>query len=182
MQTLSPCPTFRAVMLKTTIVHTVTYFFMGLLASSLFSYASLFAQPGLSQYMRPIDDPIIMAGVLFQPIRGLLFGALFYLLRQRIFQPKDGWLVLWSLLAGIGILGTFGPAPGSLEGLIYTQLPLLTHLRGLPEVILQSLLLAWLTIYWANHPEKKWLTWLLGILFGLVLLLPTLGLLVSQPK
>jgi hypothetical protein len=52
-------------------------------------------------------------------------------------------------------------------------------LRGLPETLLQTLLFSALLFYWVNHPEKKWLTWLLGIVFALVLLFPALGVLVG---
>jgi hypothetical protein len=68
------------------------------------------------------------------------------------------------VLVGFGILGTFGPSPGSFEGLIYTQL----------------LRLSWLAFYWVNHPEKRWLTWLLVVLFFLVLLFSILGLLFAR--
>jgi hypothetical protein len=42
-------------------------------------------------------------------------------------------------LVVLGILGTFAPASGSLEGMIFTYQPLLGHLYSLPELLLQSL-------------------------------------------
>jgi hypothetical protein len=44
-----------------------------------------------------------------------------------------------------------------------------------PELFIQSGLLAFLTHYWVNHPEKRWLNWSLGITTSLVLLLSLLG-------
>jgi hypothetical protein len=120
-----------------------------------------------------------MAGPLFQPIRGLLFGGILYFLREPFFQRRRGWLLLWGTLVVIGIISTYGAAPGSLEGMVYTTLPIGFHLRGLPETLLQTLLFSALLFYWVNHPEKKWLTWLLGIVFALVLLFPALGVLVG---
>jgi hypothetical protein len=38
-------------------------------------------------------------------------------------------------------------------------------------------LLAFLTHYWVNHPENKWLAWVMGILFVIVVLMSLLGLL-----
>jgi len=55
------------------------------------------------------------------------------------------------------------------------------YLTGLPEVILQALILSAVLFYWVNHPEKKWLNWVMGIMLILTLLLPVLGLLVGQP-
>jgi hypothetical protein len=121
-----------------------------------------------------------MAGPLFQPVRGLLFGVVFYLLREPLFGRRRGWLVLWVTLVVLGILGTFGPTPGSLEGLVYTVLPPWLHLRGLPEVLLQSLFLSLLVSYWVNHPDKRWLDRVLGTAFVLALLLPSLGLMLGQ--
>jgi len=43
----------------------------------------------------------------------------------------------------------------------------------------QALLLSAILFYWVNHPEKRWLNWLMGVIFVVMLLLPALGLLVS---
>ena len=97
------------------------------------------------------------------------------------FAEKRGWLILWWLLLALGVLSTFGPAPGSVEGMIYTIIPPLTQLMGLWEVLLQSFLLSVVLFDWVNHPEKRWLDWALGIAFLIVMILPVLGLLFSQP-
>jgi hypothetical protein len=168
-------------MVKTAVTHTVTYSIMGLIASTLFDYGRLYAETSLNTLMRQTSDPMVMAGPLFQPIRGLLFGIVFYLLRDTLFAAKNGWLVMWLLLVVVGILSPFGPPPGSIEGLIYTIVPLGIQLIGLPEVLLQALFLSLLLVYWVNHPGKKWLSWVMGVACALVLLLPTLGLLLGQP-
>ena len=175
-------PILSEALVKTIVTHTVTYFIMGLLASTIFNYAGFFSQSSLNVMMRPTTDVWVMAGPLFQPIRGILFGLVFYLLREPFFGKKNGWLVMWFTLVVIGILGTFGPTPGSLEGMIYTIFPLWVHLRGLPEVLLQSLFLSLILFYWVNHPQKKGLSWVMGIAFVILMSLPILGLLVSQPK
>ena len=175
-------PTIVEVIFKTMVTHTVTYFIMGLIASTVFEYGRLYAETSLNLLMRQINDPRVMAGPLFQPIRGALFGVVFFLLRDTLFRRKNGWLVMWITLVVIGIISPFGPSPGSIEGMIYTTLPMELHLTGLPEVLLQALILAALLFYWVNHPQKKWLNWVMGIVFVLMLLLPTLGLLVGQPN
>jgi ABC-type cobalt transport system substrate-binding protein len=175
-------PTLPEIVVKTIVTHTVTYFIMGLLALTLLDYAGFFADSSLNVMMRPTDDPWVMAGPLFQPLRGLLFGLLFYLLREPFFERKHGWLLLWFVLAGVGIFGTFGPAPGSIEGMLFTIFALWVHLRSLPEVLLQSLFLALILVYWVNHPQKKWLTWVMGIAFVILMSFPILGLLVGQPQ
>jgi hypothetical protein len=173
---------FWSVTLKAVVVHTVTYFVVGLAAFTLLRYDRLFAVPQLAAYMRPIDDPWVMAGPLFQPIRGVVFGTAVYLLRERLFGQRHGWMVMWWLFVSLGILSTFGPSPGSLEGLIYTRVSWRDQVLGLPEVIVQSLSLASLLFFWVRHPEKRWLNWLLGALFVFVLLLPALGLVTHQGR
>jgi hypothetical protein len=169
-------------MAKTAAAHSVTYIVMGLLAASLLDYESFFAESSLNLMMRPTDDPWVMAGPLFQPVRGILFGVVFYLLREPVFGKRNGWLVMWTVLVVVGIIGPFGPAPGSVEGMVYTVFPLRVHLRGLPEVLLQSLFLSLILTYWVNDPQKRWLGWVLGIAFFISMFFPILGLLVGQPQ
>ncbi|HUV88452.1 MAG TPA: hypothetical protein VMY80_02275 [Anaerolineae bacterium] len=175
-------PTLIEAIVKTIVTHTVTYFIMGLLASTILDYTRFFAESSLNLIMRQTNDPWVMVGPLFQPIRGILFGVVFYLLREPFFGKKNGWLLMWIVLVVVGIIGTFGPTPGSLEGMLYTVFPLWVHLRGLPEVLLQSLFLSLILFYWVNHPQKKWLNWVMGIAFLILMSFPIIGLLVGQPK
>ena len=165
--------------IKTIIVHTITYFGMGVLAFTFLHYTEAYSSGQLACFMRPTSDPIVMAGVLFQPIRGIVFALAFYPLREVLFGRKNGWLVLWWLLIALGFLSTFAPAPASIEGLIYTTLPF-PSITSYIEVVPQAFFLSGILYYWVTHPEKKWLNWVLGIIFAIVILLPTLGLLVSK--
>jgi len=171
---------FSTLAVKTVVVHTVTYFVAGILAYTLMSYERTFSEPPLSYFMRPTSDPWIMAGPLFQPIRGLIFALAFFPLRGVFFARKTGWLILWWLLVALGILSTFGPSPGSIEGMIYTIIPPVDQILGLWETVLQSFLLAALLFHWVNHPEKRWLNRTLGAAFVVVMVLPLLGLLASR--
>jgi hypothetical protein len=172
-------PGFLTLAVKTIVVHTITYALMGMLAFTLLGYEEAFARPWMACWMRQTDEPVVMAGPLFQPLRGLIFALAFYPLRDVLFGKKKGWLVLWWLLVSLGILSTFGPAPGSIEGMVYTVIPLSQQFVGWREVVPQALLLSVILFYWVNHPEKRWVNWLMGAIFVLMLLLPALGLLVS---
>ena len=81
----------------------------------------------------------------------------------------------WMLIA-IGILAAFGPAPASIEGMIYTTVPIHDQLRGWLEVVPQALLLSALLCHWVNRPAR-WLNWFLGVVFFLAMAMPILGLL-----
>ena len=167
--------------LKAIVAHTLTYFLVGLVASVVFNYSADFARPELRGYMRQLGDPIIALGPALQPLRGILFALAFYPLREILFKRQNGWLIMWWLLVALGILSTFGPASGSVEGAIYTTLPVVDQFLsgGMLEILTQSFLFSALLYHWVNHPEKRWLNWLLGILFALVLLMSALGYLAA---
>jgi len=172
--------TLWTVVAKTTVVHTVTYFTVGLVAMGVFRYSRRLADPAISATMRGTDDPLVRAGVLFQPIRGALFGLVFYLLRDVVFAQSTGWLVLWATLVVLGIVSTFGPARGSIEGLIYLKHPFTKLWVGMFEVLFQSFLLAVVTFCWVTQADSVWLTRILLFLFAISLVLPALGLLARR--
>jgi hypothetical protein len=169
--------TLWPVILKTAVTHTVTYFLLGLAALLLLDYSARYADPAVAILRRQTTDPLVAAGPLFQPVRGALFGIVIYLLRDLVLARKRGWLTLWAVLAIVGVISPFGAAPASIEGMIYTTLPLWFHLNSLPEILVQSLLLAVAAPYWINHPQNQWLGWLMGIVFVIILLLGVAGVL-----
>lgn len=153
---------------------------MGVLAYTFLNYAEQFSRPEMASWMRQTTDPMVMAGPLFQPIRGLVFALVFYPLREVLFSKKNGWLIMWWILVALGILSTFGPASGSIEGMIYTVIPVRNQLSGWLEVVPQAFLLSAILCYWVKHPEKRWLNWTLTTIFIIALLLPVVGLLVTK--
>ena len=164
----------KTIIIKTTVTHTVTYFICGVTAFFLFNYSAVLSE---SAILRPTTDPIVKAAILFQPIRGLLFGIVFFLLRDILFKREKGWLITWIMLVFVGIFSTFGPAPGSIEGFIYLKDGLIKTPGGIIEILVQSFLLSFISYYWVNNPEKKWLNWFIGSLFVIVLTLSILSLL-----
>ncbi|HXN45065.1 MAG TPA: hypothetical protein VN893_00395 [Bryobacteraceae bacterium] len=176
----TPQPRFLGLAARTIVAHTITYIFMGILASNFLDYKAAFARPEVACWMRQLGDPWVMAGPLFQPLRGLIFALVFYPLREILFGKKNGWLVMWWMLVALGILSTFGPAPGSVEGMLYTRLPVFGQMRGWIEVVPQAFLLSALLYYWVNRPAKKWLNWTLGFVFVLLMAMLVTGLMVQK--
>jgi len=171
--------TFLGLSIKAIVVHTVTYFIMGLLALYFLEYKTAFAEPITREYMRQVDDPLIALGPALQFIRGILFAIAFYPLREILFGRKNGWLIMWSLLVTLGILSTFAAAPGSVEGLLYTKMPVNLQISGWLEVMTQALMLSVILYYWVNHPEKKWLAWVLGIVYILAVTFSIMGFMLA---
>ena len=121
-------------------LHMLTYILVGLVAFFALDYRSAFETTDLHYLMRPVNSPWVAAGPALQVFRGLLFAAVLYPLAPDILRRKNSVLLLWGLFVGFAILGTAGPSPGSLEGIIYTKLPISLQLMGLPEVVIQTLL------------------------------------------
>lgn len=137
--------------LKTTGIHILTYILCGIIFSALFDYHSLFAMDGVDGFMKEVGGTSTLLGPLVQVIRGILFGVALLLFKDSFMGKKYGWLKLWAILSIIGIINTPGPAPFSIEGIIYTKLPLEFHLKGAPEILIQTLLFSYLLA----KPYKK---------------------------
>jgi hypothetical protein len=133
------------------LVHTVTYFVFGLIMSNLFDYGRIFQREIIRDFMRPIDSSSAFLGPLVQPIRGLLFALGLWPIRRAIVESRRGWLILWGIFVTFGILSTPAAAPSSLEGVIYSKLPLWYHLIGLPEILLQTLTFSLILVWWERR-------------------------------
>jgi len=171
---------FRRFILRVCACHMVTYFVAGILAFVLLDYEKAFQSEHLSCWMRPTSSPWVALGPGLQWIRGLIFAVVLYPFRHVFLERSRGWLTLWGLLLGIGILSTYGPAPGSVEGLLYTTIPPLQQIAGLSEVVGQSLVFSVLLVAWHRRPHRAWGV-VLYSLTALVVLMSLAGALVPRP-
>ena len=172
--------TFGRFTVRVVCCHVVTYFVAGVLAFTLFDYKSLFESEGLSQLMRSTSSTWVAAGPALQVIRGVIFAMALYPFRRVFVQEPGGWLKLWGLLVGLAILSTAGPAPGSVEGMIYTKIPVTTQLIGLPEVVLQTLAFSALLVAWHRKPHRVWVIVMVTVT-GLVILMSIAGVVLPRP-
>ena len=168
---------FGRFFLRVSACHTVTYFVAGILAYTLLDYETAFRSEHMVCWMRPTSSRLIAMGPGLQWIRGLVFAIALYPFRAVFIGTSRGWLKLWGLLLGLGILSTYGPAPGSVEGLIYTTIPPLQQLAGLSEVVGQSLVFSILLVAWYRSASRAWGI-VLYSLTALVILMSVAGALV----
>lgn len=147
---------FLTFLWRITSIHTITYFVIGILSMFLFSYGESYGEGDLSAIMKPIGSPWVMAGPALQVFRGLLFSIILWPFRNVFLIGKNGWLKLWGLFLGLAILGTTGPAPGSIEGMIYTNFPVVDQIIGLRETVFQTLIFSLLIFFWYKKPNKVW--------------------------
>lgn len=139
-------------MVRVTLLHVVTYLVVGIMASIAFDYAALFERPVIRDYMREFGSVSLFVGPVVQVVRGVIIAAVLLPFRQ-VLAGRLGWLWLWLLLVGIGIISTSAAAPSSVEGLVYTRVPLWYHAIGLPEMLLQTLVFSVLASMYARFPH-----------------------------
>ena len=165
---------------RVTSCHLVTYFITGVLAYTLLEYETLFQTGAFACLMRPISSRWVAAGPALQVIRGLIFAVALYPFQSVFLNGRQGWLKLWGLLVGLAIFSTAGAAPGSVEGMIYTKIPLGSQLIGLPELLLQTLTFCLLVTAWHRHPHRAWAI-VMGGLMILGILLSLAGAFLPRP-
>jgi hypothetical protein len=164
---------------RVTACHVITYMILGILAYNIMDYPTQFKDE--CSIMIPTDSPRVALGPSLQAIRGLIFAIALYPFRRVFLDESWGWLKLWGLLLGLAILSTAGPAPGSVEGMIYTRSPIWGQIIGLWEVVLQTLAFSVLLEAWHRRPHKAW-----GIVMGaltlLVILMSVAGAVLPRPE
>lgn len=147
--------TFVAFALRVIIAHMATYFMFGAIMSGVFNYAAIFQREVIRDFMLPMDQHNVLAGPFLQPIRGLIFTIGLWPIRNFLLESKRGWLILWGLIVTIGILSTPAASPSSIEGILYTRLPMWYHLMGLPEITLQTLVFSIWLVWWERQSVKN---------------------------
>lgn len=142
--------------MKVTVAHFVTYVICGMLFSTLFNYEVLFQLGNAKYFMKDFQGTSSLIGPFVQILRGMLIGCILLVLKDNVLSQKRAWLHLWIIFAGLGVICTPGAAPASIEGIVYSQLPLEFHLKTAPETLVQTLLFSlWVTsdFKW-KIPEK----------------------------
>jgi hypothetical protein len=155
MNTTNSLKTFMAFALRVIIAHTLTYFIFGIIMSNVFDYAEIFKREIIRDYMLPMNEHNVLWGPFLQPVRGLIFAIGLWPIRGLLIEKKRGWLTLWGLLFTIGILSTPAAAPSSIEGMLYSKIPMWYHLMGFPEVTLQTLSFSIWLVWWERQVVKS---------------------------
>jgi len=151
------------------------------MAFYLLNYGDMFEKAPYTYFMKPASSPAVAAGPLLQVIRGFIFSLALWPFSNIFLNTKRGWLKLWGLLIGLSILSTTAAGPGSVEGYIYTTIPVKHQIAGYLEVLPQTLLFSILVYYWYKKPTAAWQI-ISIILVTLVGLLSLLGVFVAMQK
>jgi len=159
---------------RITASHMIAYFCAGIFALLVIDYKNLFSESTMSSFMLPTDTPIVALGPALQIIRGLIMALVLLPLRKVFTDNIYGCFKLWLLLIGFSVFSTFAAAMGSLDGFIYTNVPIIEQIIGYPEAFLWSAL--FVGIMWTFYKyEKKVINIVAIILFVLVIIMSITG-------
>jgi hypothetical protein len=123
---------------------------------NLQNYASAFITiEGFSDF-RSLDSTIVRLAPLFQIFRGAFFAFILYPFYNKIIKSDYAWVKLFFLIWGFSLIGSVAPIPGSIEGIIYTEMSLAEHLIGIPEVTAQIFVFSWFFVKWENRTERDY--------------------------
>jgi hypothetical protein len=167
-------PPFSTFAFRVTTCHVVTYFVAGVFAVAVLDYRGQFASEALACFMRPVSDPFVALGPTFQFGRGLILAAALFPFRRVFLNAPRGWLLLWGLFLGLAILSPVGPSPGSVEGFIYTKVPIRQQMIGWFEALPQTLAFSGLVVSWHLRPHRAW-AWMMTGLSVIVVMLSLAG-------
>ena len=178
---MSDSPAFAPFAMRVTACHVVTYFVAGLGAFAFLDYRGQFLSQALSCFMLPVDAPIVALGPILQVVRGLIFAAALFPFREVFLATSRGWMLLWGLMVGLAVLSPTGPAPASVEGFIYTKIPIAQQALGYFEVLPQTLAFSILVVAWNRRPVRAWTIVMVGLML-VVALLSTAGYLAATGR
>ncbi|WP_029504755.1 hypothetical protein [Lachnoclostridium phytofermentans] len=136
------------------LAHVFTYFACGLIFSQIMNYDDKYLQ---LLGFRPMDELNGSMLILGQVVRGVLLGFVVWWIKDSIVGKKLAWLKLWAILVILGIISTYGPVPGSIEGFIYlapVDVPVNIGLSIL-EVLTQPLLFSIMVTYQRKKKVKS---------------------------
>lgn len=144
--------TFWSFALKLTTVHTVTYFIAGQVSFRTLLGPYVVGPKALTWYFKDPSD--FVSWVLpDQILRGILLAIALYPFRQRIIELGTwrGGLAIAGVYLLVGQFACPGTSPGSLEGFVFTRLPIDFQFAVLPEIIAQGLALGLLLSWWEGY-------------------------------
>ena len=156
--------------------HTISYFIAGITAMAFFDYKEWWSSEYISAFYRDIDSPIVaLGGGFLQIFRGIIVALVLLPLRKTFFKEKYGLLKLALIIFGFSIVSTYGAVITSFEGLIYLKVPLIYHIKGIPEGLI------WLSIFIGilyisiKYSHKRIITVLSIIIVALIALMTIMG-------
>ncbi len=130
-----------------------------LVINTAFAFLFLSIQRSLPEANRVALDvfspyqPFSLSTVITQFIRILACGMVLYPFYDIITNGRRGMLILFGAMWGLAFFASVDPAPGTLQGMIYTQTTFFEHAITIVTAAIQMLVFAWLFIKWETRSK-----------------------------
>jgi hypothetical protein len=160
---------------QVTYAHTIAYFIAGIIALTFFDYREWWVTEEFSLFYRDIDSPIVALGGFLQIFRGIIIALILLPLRKTFFEEKHGLLKLAAIIFGFSIVSTYAAAITSFEGLVYLKVPLIYHIRGIPEGLIWLSLFIGILFISNKYAHKKLVTILSIVIMLLISFMSIMG-------
>jgi hypothetical protein len=161
---------------QVTYAHTISYFIAGIIAVAFFDYRKWWSSEYISAIYRDIESPIVaLGGGFLQIFRGIIVALILLPLRKTFFEEKFGLLKLALIVFGFSIVSTYGAVITSFEGLIYLKVPIMYHIKGIPEGLIWLSLFIGILFISIKYSHKKIVTILSIIIVALIALMAIMG-------
>lgn len=141
-------------LIRFTIVHVITYAVAGILLFTLQNYEEAFAVQEHFALYRPLDDPLVMAAIPLQILRGAFLALLFYPFYGAFIRHGRGWLWFFLLTFTLIAAGSPGFVPGVIDDIV-TGKPLAQFLVGPLEIVVQILMFSLLLYLWEQRVLRQ---------------------------
>lgn len=99
--------------------------------------------------------PVGLFATSGEVIRSVILALVLYPFYETIVRAERGWLVLFAALWGVALVGSVQPMPGSIEGVIYTEIPVLGHIVVLVAGAIEVFAFSWLFLWWERRSNVE---------------------------
>ena len=141
----------------------------------LFDYQEWWSSEYMSAFYREINSPLVAAGGGLQIFRGLIVALILLPMRKTFFEEKYGLLKLALIIFGFSVVSTYGAVITSFEGLIYLKVPLIYHIKGIPEGLIWLSLFIGILYFSIKYSHKKIVTISSIVLVALIVIMSITG-------
>ncbi len=131
-----------------TLLYAVTYTAVAIVFLNILNALPASGHIGLD-FFEPYS--VSLTGTLAQLIIGVVIALVLYPFYDNIVRGERGWLILFAAMWGVVLLGSLHPKPGTIEGMLYTEITFAEHFLVIAAGAVQVLFFAWLFLRW-----EKW--------------------------
>ncbi|OEF97435.1 hypothetical protein [Desulfuribacillus alkaliarsenatis] len=141
-----------------TLLHVLTYWIVGSIFYQIQDYDAALSTMEAFDLFRDLENmTMVIVVFLGQIIRGAMLAMLIYPFYQTFMSKRHGWLLIFSLMYGLTLIGTMLFIPATFDDVIALNIAeFITLFKvGIPEVTVQMFVFSWLLFKWEQKKHKS---------------------------